>query len=798
LVLVANIDDLAIESPASFDGQHLIFSRYDRTGNGKELVFFNPRTSKVEATFDGLGTSYSHYLFSNKDYVITRDSSYGPVHRLLIFSRSTGKLIKELNLDRRITGAFIKNGKLYVTQNNSEYQIYFGGTGLIYDLESTSLLKSAPLIGSSTVVLNGDDVLVLGYQAKAYDLDFNEVGSFTIPPRKPDKQSICELGPVKLAGGKLVVVANCGDILVYDLVTRSLERTIPSFDPAFFLSLDISGNLIFAAPSAAQDGQLPHKARIFDLHTGQEKAIIDVAGYFLSVADDLIITVPEYRRIKTSRVAIYRFDRTRLLAQDTQLKKLNTAHKQAKLMADENHDTYRAVDNLDDAGLPGVLARGEMDNPALQPIVEDYVRWLGETFDRYAEAIPLVEHLKAKQPNDARWALLVSDLFHKQYVISGDKLALDKAVSAYKEYQQVFGRAPQIASRDFGPARKVINSSDVKEISIVRGDLPHSIYFHEGKAYIGVYDCISWMKIGDIPGVRLEVYDPIDFKLFHSIRVAGCDDEYQDNIEQIRFSKNQILLDIGYRYESEDRPNFVVLDKTTLKVLATMHVKNKPEQSPSVRYGFPIEAGNAKYEIKNIGQLRVKSRKDGREWDMKLPAIDQGQPYLLGDPERIFIASGSHFVLYDLNSDISLTLARVKSGKNNLPVVTTYQNLAFVGIGHDLLILDCVRKRIAHFERNFISQGFEDNGHGLDTNRIAMLMVVGDRLIARTFYGAHSRILDLKALKNSLGIVETGPQPTNESDSSVALIATPANRGVQEIPLAEDIDLSQRSIPPKK
>lgn len=726
LQLQSTIKGIGLELPLAFDGKHIIFSRYDKSGNGKELVFLNPRTGNIDESFGGLSASYSHYLYSDEQYVITRD--IGPPHRLRVFDRTQKLPLREIKFNQRIAGAFVRDGKFYVTQNNNPYHLSDGGQALTYDLSTGKLLSNVPVIPSNAMLQYGNQVILIGYEIKAYDNIFKEMGSFPKPAKSRELNGICEIGPAKIAVEKLIVGVNCGDIAIYDLKTRTLERTIPAFDPAFFNSFDVVGDLLFVAPGAS-GFHSPNNARIFDLQTGHEKAILDTAGYFIAIDRDVLISVSELSQMqsKYNTLAIYRMEKDRLIAGDTRLKKLMVAYEKAKGFAVER-DSYRAIDVIDEAGLPALLASGKLDE-SIQPIVEDYARWLADTFERFAEAIPMVERFRLKYPQDESWVLLLSDLFRKQYEIAGDKVAWGKAIAAYKEYQRLYGQAPGMAKREFVQDQLVIKSADVLEVSIVAGSLPEPMFFHEERVYIRRYDCMYSKG-----GVSLEVFERNTFRHLQSIQVAGCDDEYQDNIGNIRFSKTQILLDLEYRYESEGRPNLVVVDKTSLTILAKL-----------------------RREVQPPGQL---------QGDMSVLVRARREPYEV------------------TNSEATL-LVRFKPHLKDSPVAVTYKSLIFIGVGHDLLILDGVNKRIAHYERNFIPQGFEDNGHGLDTNRIALLIVDGDRLIARTFYGNHSRILDLNSLMKSLGLYGEGTQ----LQRGLAVTFTAGFLGVRSLTVEEDVRL---------
>jgi hypothetical protein len=57
---------------------------------------------------------------------------------------------------------------------------------------------------------------------------------------------------------------------------------------------------------------------------------------------------------------------------------------------------------------------------------------------------------------------------------------------------------------------------------------------------------------------------------------------------------------------------------------------------------------------------------------------------------------------------------------------------------------------VPSYERDFIPGGFRNNGNGVDKSKITKLMVDESRLVAITFSGANSRILDLEPYRQGL------------------------------------------------
>ena len=128
---------------------------------------------------------------------------------------------------------------------------------LVFELPTLKIVKSLEIAGGNDTQPWDGKLLSLGYDLVAYDDDLNESFKISLPSRKTGDGEGCPAWPLRVYGNKAVIVANCGEILVYDLPTRRLERTIPAY--AHFYAVAILDGLIFTAPSSdpQAEGQRP-------------------------------------------------------------------------------------------------------------------------------------------------------------------------------------------------------------------------------------------------------------------------------------------------------------------------------------------------------------------------------------------------------------------------------------------------------------------------------------------------------------------------------------------------------------
>jgi hypothetical protein len=81
---------------------------------------------------------------------------------------------------------------------------------------------------------------------------------------------------------------------------------------------------------------------------------------------------------------------------------------------------------------------------------------------------------------------------------------------------------------------------------------------------------------------------------------------------------------------------------------------------------------------------------------------------------------------------------------NGRPVAkAVWRNFLFVSLGRDLIVYDLDARVIRRYEKDPLKNGFLNNCCGVDRNGINSLMIDSDRLIALSFDGANSFVIDL-------------------------------------------------------
>jgi hypothetical protein len=211
-------------------------------------------------------------------------------------------------------------------------------------------------------------------------------------------------------GDLLIVQKDCGTLAIFD---RSRGATVATLHPVSSgeVSFVVSRGLIFTLPWAAQSGG-PPAGRVYDAATGRELDSFLAGGRVLAVTDDRLVTSE----------SVYVLDRSQL-APSAQEAAVLRAFPEAEALAALDHLPYRAIERLDDSGMyyiaGRIIERKENVPSTLQPVVDQYARWLSLTVSRYQEARALIEALHGERGNH-NWEPLLAWLSHLDVVLRQD------------------------------------------------------------------------------------------------------------------------------------------------------------------------------------------------------------------------------------------------------------------------------------------------------------------------------------------------------------------------------------------
>ncbi len=207
-----------------------------------------------------------------------------------------------------------------------------------------------------------------------------------------------------MAGSRLVLVRKCGELVVYDLPSRKIERIIPRFSAV--VSAAVVGELLFAV---SMDQFRPgDDGRVFDLLSGEELSTLSVPPQMLIARGNGLIGISgSSLGLEASTFASYAVDPAHLRDLGRRSKRLSQAYQRAT-DAKATGDDYARIRELERAGVRGFawrLKNGKELDASLLPVLRAYALLLTRTMSRVEEGGDLLFALAAKQPTDAELQL---------------------------------------------------------------------------------------------------------------------------------------------------------------------------------------------------------------------------------------------------------------------------------------------------------------------------------------------------------------------------------------------------------
>ena len=754
----------------SYDGR-LIFSQYDRSGNNFDILALDIANQSFEYILQG--RPGAQFVAQSEKYLVVSEKGRF-ASPLVVIERASGKRISQIKLQENISWAKINGHRLVVIQGKRFSSGYAANAqALVLELPSLKVIQSTEIVGGNDVQLWQEKILSLGHDLAAYDEEFNELFRIVLPIRKRGERVSCAATwPLRVYADKAVVVANCGEILIYDLTTRQLERTIPSY--SHFYAVAILDGLIFTTPTS--EPKQKDSTHVYELLTGRELAILPINATDIIAKGNRLLAV-EREFAKPSTMTLYSVDASAIRNGKWRAGQVIGECKKAETLLASTGDLYGAINMCKLAGIEGFVDEAKMSK-AILSTVKQYAIWLSQALDRGQDAVPILEKLKGIAP-DQEIESALNEAHLKARVLAGHELG----ELTEKERQTNFARVLVEGGR--------ITTAETNNINF--GSFSNLFHFSENRIYIGRY----------YNGASIGVLDRTTLNEIARIPIAPDDNEYQDNVTSIASDRNRIYVSVEYRYKQVGRPNFFVIDKESLKVikkvqlgsLATlisddgrlmtcgchfttgqkcraldpvaMQVEEIPgklciqneansqsvvtfEGAKDTEAGFVAITENylvaqssrppdAKYTIypKTGGQPKVVrlGTSDSLSW----PISVDGNSIIIREATR----SAALIKLFSARTGTMQTLfgAPVTNSRNPVPILS-HQTL-FVGLGRDLLIFNLTSNRLQRYIKDFIPTFpmFNNNFYW-----ISRLIVDRDRLIALTINGDNSRIARLADL----------------------------------------------------
>jgi hypothetical protein len=340
---------------------------------------------------------------------------------------------------------------------------------------------------------------------------------------------------------------------------------------------------------------------------------------------------------------------------------------------------------------------------------------------------------------------------------------------------------PNVRARTFGFVGLCLSlicaSTHAQRIDTISADVLDRRYLFGDKLLVASWNCYYKND-----GVVISFYDRRSYRELKQVKVADCDSEYQDNVENLYKSGNNYLAHMEFRYEDAKRPVLIVIDGKTLSI------KRRLNESAANSSGLPVESTENHVFDATLGATHLVSgwnsnqytaeRSDAPGYKPAKVTLDSDGPInsmlLVSESQAVFVTHSrdelnQSYYLTDLDTNRSQLIFRgplyERLDGNRIGQVGFYSNAVIVervlvfGLGRDLHYIDLSTGH-ASVVTDYQAGGFKDNGFGKDRNAIDHLLVDDalQRLLVFCFQGDCNSYVPFAAIK--AGSVHTPQSPT--------------------------------------
>lgn len=749
-----------VDGLVRIDGGRAVFSHYNQSGNSHNIVAVGIADGNARNLAEGVHGG--KFVAEDARYLVYSMEGAN-AKPLAVFDKRTNKRVATMRLQSPISWGHIAGDRLLLAQSGMSHNST--ATILVYRLPGLKLERSTEIIGGNDTALWGDKIVSIGYRLGIYDLDLREIAVVDMPKPDPNLRSNCGSGPLRISGDKAVVGANCAQLAVVDLPSARIERIIPT--ASFFQSFAIAEGLLFTVDPA---GKTPD-VRVIELSSGRELARIGIEANFLAMQGKTLLTMKHKDFSTPARFTLYEVDFAGIRSETSRSARTVNGCRAAEQTLERQGDLHAALEACEKAGISGYVDEANL-SPELQKAVEEYARWLTLSLSRYSEGAAILGRLQRVNP-DPRYE---------------PHIAMAKRKAFYLDLP------PKEAQPSRDPAPK-----GVTRVPIDFGAFPDMTKFEGDRLYIARWACGGT----GYPGVTLDVLDRKTFRMIKRVVIADCDDNQQDSITAIGVVPNYIVLGLAYRYEETGRPTVAVVDARTLDVdkkgfvkqeiaglsqwrgrlLACARASDQPHHRfdpVSARYvgatedearacanGDPVrltvrgatasisdsvpEAETPLYRVFAVTKwplstYRITYKGTGATRAVMLTERQYAQALAVPGRDALVLryesGQSTRFAYYDIEKQADTVLFELNSLTRPV-TAAVWTRYLFVTLGRDLLVYDLDRRLLIGYEKELIREGFLNNCCGVDRDGIVRLVLDERRLLALTFDGSNSRVIDL-------------------------------------------------------
>lgn len=352
--------------PANFQGFDLgqvVFTRWNAAGNTFDLVAWDLQTRSTTALAPGRQGD-ARLLARTNDLILISERGELTL-RISALERASGRTVGRVGLNSGLVWSHAQGRELLASQAQGE--------GLVLDLPSLRVKKRVALPGHVHAATWGEKVVLLGQSLSIYDAQWNSVGEVHLPP--PGGRGNCPPGPLVVAGDKAVLGLHCGDILVVDLPSRTIERRIAG--SSMFASFVVVDGLLLRVN--ADLSRQPHQATAYDLATGEDLGPLPLKATELH-SDGTHLVAVNSTAFLARTAAILKVDAKEIRSRRWSLAQV-AAHCSVAPRVDE--DPYPFLDACEAAGIHSLSSSPFADQ--IRPQLAAYTSGLATARDRASE-----------------------------------------------------------------------------------------------------------------------------------------------------------------------------------------------------------------------------------------------------------------------------------------------------------------------------------------------------------------------------------------------------------------------------
>lgn len=414
----------------AFDGRHFVFTRYDTTGNKYELVFYDLKKKKSDFVIPNL-SSGTKFLFADDRFAFVIDESAHS--QLIIIEKGTPNQQKTLMLGKTIKEVFTIGNCLYVIQS------LHGNKDLCqtFDVMTLEPLANKEIEKSKAYHVFTNQIVGIGSRIIVYDHELN-------PVQQIQNELPCQLGMSGTIKERLFFSDICGKIyeyktegnsarVLFDMGTLGLPSTLHSFAS---LNFDINNDGLLVAVHTNKESY----PKLVDVKSGRLLKTLVASNIpdHIMLDDNMLYCIFSDWLGKKSKIEVYAVDSSELYSDEAYLNRLTREHERALGLYRDTKDFYKAVEVLEDADIVSMI-KGErqVKNAIKTNILNDYAYFLSLTYDRYKEAIPLLEQVIGLSPERASAYLNIADSYYKLFQYDkSDSQVVEKATAYYEQYMK--------------------------------------------------------------------------------------------------------------------------------------------------------------------------------------------------------------------------------------------------------------------------------------------------------------------------------------------------------------------------